>query len=180
MTSTRAAIIKLMERYQSTGYDYRLALVEVHKLAYFLQESDVPLGLDFVPHHYGSYADNLRKTLRNIEGHFTSGIGAGDNSPETPLTLLPGAAQEASDFLSSQTDVTQGVERVARLIAGFESPFGMELFGTVHWVAHASSASSPEAVVAGVHDWSPRKKAMMKPGHINAALGRLQAERRVG
>ena len=36
MTPGRAAVLALMNRYQVPGYDYRLSLLEVQKLAYFL------------------------------------------------------------------------------------------------------------------------------------------------
>jgi O-acetyl-ADP-ribose deacetylase (regulator of RNase III) len=85
MTAARAAVLALMGRYVETGYDYRLSLVEVQKLAYFLQVAGENLRLQYQAHHYGPYADNLRKALRNIEGHYTSGIGDGKNGPETPL-----------------------------------------------------------------------------------------------
>ncbi len=99
MTAPRAAVLALMGRYTSTEYDYRLSLVEVQKLAYFLQCAGEELRLEYKAHHFGPYADNLRKALRNLEGHYTRGVGDGRNSPEPPLELLPNAVEEASDFL---------------------------------------------------------------------------------
>lgn len=175
MTPGRAAVLALMGRYVETDYDYRLSLVEVQKLAYFLQLSGENLRLEYRAYHYGPYADNLRKALRNIEGHYTRGIGDGNNSPETPLELLPGAVDEARAFLGQRPDTLARLDRVAALIDGFETPFGMELLGTVHWVMqHGADADDVDDVIAQVQSWSARKRSQMKDGHIRAAWTRLR------
>jgi hypothetical protein len=174
MTEARAAVVALMGQYVETGYDYRLSLLEVQKLAYFLQEAGQRLRLAYKPHFFGPYADDLRKALRNIEGHDTRGIGDGRNSPETPLELLPGAVAEARAFLANHPESRRRLERVAELIEGFETPLGMELLGTVHWVMkHDANADNPDDVVAKVHSWSERKRSQMKDGQIRAAWKRL-------
>ncbi len=173
MTGSRAAVVAAMAKYLETGYEYRLSLLEVQKLAYFLQEAGEPLRLQFKAHHYGPYADNLRKALRNIEGHFTRGVGDGANKPETPLELLPGALEEAMRFLGEQPESKHRLATVASLIDGFETPFGMELLATVHWVARHQEKTTLESVTAGVHAWSERKRSQMKDGHIRAAWTRL-------
>lgn len=58
------------------------------KLAYFLQLTGENLRLEYRAHFYGPFADTLRKALRNIEGHYTRGIGDGKKSPETPLEMV--------------------------------------------------------------------------------------------
>lgn len=173
MTAARAAVLALMSKYLRTGYEYRLSLVEVQKLAYFLQTAGEPLRLEFQAHHYGPYADNLRKALRNMEGHQIRGVGDGDNKPETEVEVLPGVVDEATEFLARQPESVERLERVAQLIEGFESPFGMELLGTVHWVmTHGAKATDVDDVIKHVHAWSARKRSM-KDGHIRAAWSRL-------
>jgi hypothetical protein len=170
-------VLALMGNYVDTGYEYRLSLVEVQKLAYFLQEAGEPLRLEYRPYYYGPYADNLRKALRNMEGHYTRGLGDGKNSPETPLELLPDAVASAREFLGTRPETLARLERVARLIDGFETPFGMELLGTVHWVMrHQAAADDVDDVIARVHEWSRRKRSHMKDGHIHAAWTRLHEQ----
>jgi hypothetical protein len=174
MTAARASVLALMGRYVATGYDYRLSLIEVQKLTYFLQEAGESLGLDYRAHHFGPYADNLRKALRNMEGHFTRGLGDGKNSPETPLELLPGAVEESRTFLANMPESMARLDKVIALIDGFETPFGMELLGTVHWVMHhGARPGDVDDVIAKVHAWSERKRSQMKDGHIRAAWQRL-------
>ena len=175
MTAGRAAVVALMDRYASTGFDYRLSNLEVQKLAYFLQVAGEPLRLDFFAHLYGPYADNLRKALRNMEGHQIEGIGAGDNRPETALKLLPGAVAAAEVFLSDKPETIARLNRVAQLIDGFETPFGMELLATVHWVMRDESvAGDAELAVQRVHAWSASKKSRMKDSQIRVTWRRLR------
>jgi hypothetical protein len=68
---------------------------------------------------------------------------------------------------------------VGHLIEGFETPYGMELLATVHWVAHHGgpshqrSATVPTEAVAQVHEWNPRKRQIFKPEHIHIAWKQL-------
>lgn len=174
MTPSRAAVFALMGRYNATQYEYRLSLVEVQKLAYFLQAAGEELRLDYRRHFYGPYADNLRKALRNVDGHYVRGLGDGRNSPETALEILPGVLEQADALLNAHPETRARLERVGRLIEGFESPFGMELLGTVHWVmTHSEKPHDLDDVVANVQSWSERKRSQMKSGHIEAARRRL-------
>ena len=44
------------------------------------------------------------------------------------LELVPGAVSDAKAFLEKHPDTRARFDRVARLVAGFESSFGLELF----------------------------------------------------
>lgn len=175
MTIGRAALIGLIDRYKVPGYD--LSLLEVHKLAYFLQCAGQPLKLAFEKGPYGPYADNLRHVLSRIEGHFISGYGDGKNSPETPLSLLPGTAKEAADFLADHPQTRRHFDRVAEVIEGFETPYGMELLSSVHWIAiqeDAEARTSADTAAQGVLNWNERKRKLFKPEHIRLAWSRLK------
>ena len=52
---------------QYSRFAYRLTLLEIQKLAYFLQESGQELRLQYVKHLYGPYAHNLNKVLEILE-----------------------------------------------------------------------------------------------------------------
>ena len=178
MTQGRAAVLGLIDRYISTGFGYRLSLLEVQKLVYFLTAVGEPLNqVIFKKHHYGPYADVLRHVLDRMEGHFITGYADGENKPETPIELKGSAAEEALHFLDSHPETKSRFEKVAKLIEGFESQNGMELLSTVHWVAtqEANSDLTDMELIARVHSWNSRK-ATMKPAHIIAAWNRLQQE----
>ncbi len=57
------------------------------------------------------------------------------------LELVPGAVTDANRFLEEHPDVRARFERVADLVAGFESSFGLELLSTVHWVIARESGN---------------------------------------
>lgn len=175
MTPGRAAVLALMARYLVPGYVYRLSLLEIQKLAYFLQVAGEPLRLNYQAHLYGPYADNLRHVLNRLEGHFITGFGDGRNQPQTPIELLPGAAEEAEEWLDDKPQTRERLDRVAELIEGFETPYGMELLASTHWVAicNASARDDPDVAVHRLHDWSERK-AELAPNHIRAAWQKLR------
>ncbi|USD65821.1 macro domain-containing protein [Vibrio sp. SCSIO 43136] len=179
MTQGRAALLGLIEKYVSTGFGYRLSLLEIQKLVYFLTAAGEPLKtVAFKKHHYGPYADVLRHVIDRMEGHFITGYADGQNKPDTSIVLKDDAAQEALSFLEQHTETKQRFEKVAKLIEGFESQNGMELLSTVHWVATQELSYkdiTDDDIVNTVHAWNPRK-ARMKPAHILAAWNRLQRE----
>lgn len=158
MTPGRAALIELMDRYQRGLLDPFVSLLEVHKLMYFMQEAGEPLRLEYRQAPYGPYAENLRHVFNAIEGHMVTGYGDGGDAPDKPLELVPGAAQEASTFLREHTDTLARFDRVSDLVAGFESPFGLELLSTVHWVLKQDNPGSLEKVVEQTYAWGERKR----------------------
>ena len=169
-----AALTILIEAYAARGY--RLSLSEVQKLAYFLQEAGEPMKLRFQAHHLGPYADNLNHTLQHIEGHFIRGYG--DRSAKAEIRLMPNATELASEFLKSKPEAEEHLERVKKLIEGFETPYGMELLSTVHWVVkhEAGIQGDLEAIRERVESWNQRKKDLMKPQHIQKAYSRLEQQ----
>lgn len=174
MTKGRALLIRLLEIYGSMGY--RHSLLEVQKLMYFMQQSGEALRLKFTPHKFGPYAENLHHVLQRIDGHFIRGYG--DRSSKAQIYLLPGAVEAAISTLKKEREAEQHLETVERLIQGFETPYGMELLSTVHWVALAlpEPARNIDNVVVKVQQWSKRKEYLFKPNHIRKAWQRLLSE----
>lgn len=179
MTPGRAAVLGIMSRYAVPGYLYRLSLIEVQKLAYFLQEAGEQLKLSFVKDTYGPYADTMRHVLNKMEGHFTQGFGDGNNQPGTPIKLLPDAVKEAEEFLQTNSETLSRFDRVSELIEGFETPYGMEVLSSVHWVAkkeNSGNANNVQSAINAVHGWNDRKRDLMKPEHIRVAWERLSKQ----
>lgn len=69
-----------------------------------------------------------------------------------------GIALQFKKVLSDHLEVKSRFSRVADLVEGFESPFGLELLSTVHWVASRDNARSADEIVRGVYAWGERKK----------------------
>jgi len=158
MTRGRAVLIELMRRYLAAVLDPFVSLLEIHKLMYFMQEAGEPLNLKYEKAMYGPYAKNLRHVLSLIDGHFITGFGDATDEPKRPIELLPQGSRLAEEFVVSQPDAQKRLDRVARLIHGFETPYGMELLSTVHWVSTREGARSTDEVVAKTYSWNQRKR----------------------
>jgi O-acetyl-ADP-ribose deacetylase (regulator of RNase III) len=174
MTRARALFIQLLELYGIPGY--RLTLLEVQKLAYFLQIAGEPLKLRYVKHKYGPYAENLNHVLQRIEGHFIRGYG--DRSHNAQIYLLPEGREEAKTVLATIPEANERLERVSELIIGFETPYGMEMLASIHWVVQETpdAAEDCELAIKLVQDWNDRKRDIFKPRHLGIAWHRLHEQ----
>ncbi|MBU0499107.1 MAG: macro domain-containing protein [Gammaproteobacteria bacterium] len=179
MTAGRAALVELMSRYLAGLLDPFVTLLEVHKLMYFMQESGEPLRLKFNQAPYGPYAENLRHVLRTIEGHLISGYADGGDPPDKQLSLVPGAVDDATAFLAQHTQTRTRFDKVASLVEGFESPFGLELLSTVHWVIKHQPVACLEDVVEHTYAWNARKRQFTRR-QIGIAADVLAAKGWVG
>ncbi|MGE5481319.1 MAG: macro domain-containing protein [Bacteroidota bacterium] len=175
MTPGRAALVSLMNRYLAALLDPTITLLEVHKLMYFLQAAGEPLRLRYVKGTYGPYAENLRHVLREMEGHLITGYAGGGDAPEKPLRLVPGAVRDAETFLNTHVKTHERLEQVARLVQGFETPYGLELLATIHWVATREGARELADIAHRVHEWNKRKRQFSLV-QIELAAQRLQSQ----
>ena len=176
MTAGRAAILKVLDTYRAL--EYGLSRIEVQKLAYFLQEAGEELKLSFVKHQYGPYSEELRHALNRMEGHFIRGLG--DGVVEAEIEPVEDALAEAEEFVKANghAALEKHVERVAQLIEGFQSPYGMELLATVHWVAtREAGVHTFDQVLGAVKSWNERKANIMQDAHLRAAWTRLSEQR---
>ena len=172
MTAGRAALVMLMSRYLDALLDTGISLLEVHKLMYFLQEAGEPLRLRYVQAHYGPYAENLRYVLVAVEGHLVAGYEDDGDAPEKSLRLVDGAVKNATEFLLGFTETHERINRTTALVEGFETPYGLELLATVHWVVRQNRLQTLESIIHSVHAWSDRKR-QFTPAQISLAMGRL-------
>jgi len=173
MTAGRAALVVLMHRYLAGLLDPFVTLLEIHKLMYFMQEAGQPLKLRYAKALYGPYAENLRHVLNAIEGHFVAGYADGGDAPDKQIELVPGAIGEAQTFLREDRQAQDRFERVAKLVEGFETPFGLELLSTVHWVIAHEGVHTQEEVLGRVYEWGERKRRFSSR-QIGLALSMLR------
>ena len=182
MTRSGALIIKLIELYGIPGY--RLKKLEIQKLAYFIQEAgETDLRLNFVKHQFGPYAENLNFPLQRMEGHYIRGYG--DRTQTSQVYVLREGQQAAERFLGDHPDAKKRLDQVGQLIWGFETPYGMELLSSIHWVARENPIvkTDPEAAIAAVHSWNARncttlsqKSAMLKMGPLHPVVAWVELE----
>lgn len=174
VTPGRAALVELMRRYLGGLMDPSVSLLEVHKLMYFLQTAGEPLRLRYVKGPYGPYAENLRHALREVEGHLIAGYADGGDAPDKQLSLVPGATEDAVAVLAAHPETLQRFDRISHLVEGFETPYGLELLATVHWVMSRESLPDEACVLDAVHGWNTRKRQFTAP-QVSVAVDRLRA-----
>ena len=176
MTPGRAALLVLMRRYLEPLMDDAITLLEIHKLMYLMQEAGEPLKLKYVKGVYGPYAQNLHHVLERIEGHFITGYGDGREVPGKVIEYRADAVGEAEAALTNRAETHTRFDRVQELFSGFETPYGLELLASVHWVAtHEDAAARQDSTTAVqlIHSWNDRKRRLFKTDHIKAAHARL-------
>jgi len=175
MTAWRAGLIKIVDAYGTLGSD--ATHLEAQKLLYFLVTAGEPLNANFSKGIYGPFDERMRYGLQVMDGHYV--VGFGDGNRLEPVTLKRGAIEEADRFIAGEKEseeTSARIERVINLIDGFETPYGLELLATVHWVAKHEDAVTTDQVVRQVHAWNDRKRRVMKPDHLRIAWQRLRDE----
>lgn len=172
LTPARAALLALMREYERVTFEPP-TLVEVQKLAYFLQLNGEALRLVFNTAVYGPYADDLRKSLRAMEGHFITGFGDG-SLPVTkaePIRVKPEIYEELDKYIANHPATAARIQSVLSEIEGFESTYGLELLATVHWVmTHDATAMANSGVAHNeVGRWNRRKSSLFTQPHVESA-----------
>ncbi len=173
LTVGRAALLVLMRRYLAAVMDPFVTLLEIHKLMYFMQEAGEGLKLQYNKGPYGPYARNLRHVLSLMEGHFITGYGDAEDNPERQINLHSEILPQAEGFLEDHPSTRNHFQRVVDLISGFETPFGMELLSTVHWVATREGSKTADQAVSKTYAWNDRKR-MFQEKHIRLTWAILE------
>jgi O-acetyl-ADP-ribose deacetylase (regulator of RNase III) len=190
LTPARALIAELVRRYWVLGME--CSLLEVQKLAWFLERSiehlapDNPLDLRFEANKYGPYADRLRHLLNGLDGSYL----------HCDRRISDAEPMDVINFEDSHNDFLQlylkgdefkpyraALDHTAALIAGFESPYGMELLATVDWLLSKEDCEpSVTGIQKGIQNWpagsaaAARKSRIFSERDIRIALERLTSQ----
>lgn len=178
LTKARALILAMIKHYQVLGFE--TTHLEIQKLAYFLQrmgQSD--LRLQYKKYNYGPFAFNLQHLLSHIEGSYLQGnTRIMDSRPLDSVQLIPEKISEIDSFIQDKTSEQdqKRLARVAELIEGFESPFGMELLSTVDWsfANEHGALDNNDVLIKAVRGWNERKSETMSKDMILIAANRLK------
>ncbi|MEW2381457.1 macro domain-containing protein [Micromonospora sp. NPDC047707] len=183
LTAGRATLLHAIERYfqRARALEPRdgVTVLEIQKIAYFLQVLGQPLRLQFVRGRYGPYADNLNQVLDRLEGHYLTGFGDRSARVEElqPIRLTVGTAEAVVTWFEAHGSASfDALEQLARLVEGFEAPYSLELLATVHYAAATHPPTSDlDELTERVRRWSGRKARLFTPTHIKLAYERLQS-----
>ncbi|MDY6215264.1 macro domain-containing protein [Actinobacillus porcinus] len=167
LTLTRALISELVRKYWALGID--CSLLEIQKLVWFLQRNIDKLGLKnemkakFRPHFYGPYADNINHLLNKLDGSYLlADKRIPDSSPNDVIWFNNEKEQILSLYLASiPKEYKRALSSTLDIIAGFESPFGLELLSTVDWLLENDKCQpNVESLRNGLKTWKSNKWAI--------------------
>lgn len=187
LTPARALIAEMVRRYWVLGIE--CSLLEIQKLAWFLERNikslglDDPLDLRFEADKYGPYAHRLTHLLNSLDGsylHCDKRIA--DAGPLDVIWFDDSRRERVALYLkSNEANVFQEVlERTSALIDGFQSPLGMELLATVDWLIHRQGVSpTTDDILEGLRGWpggqeaADRKAKLFDARMVDLALQRV-------
>lgn len=174
LTPPRALVAELIRRYWILGFE--CSLLEVQKLAYFLERAIVErqlenkLNLQFQANRYGPYAPRLTHLLNGLDGSYLHcDKRLADADPMDVISFEDSKRDKVAAYLASGEAKVyrEALEATTALIDGFESPLGMELLATVDWLLHREGASpTVESVRAGLLAWPGGQKAGLRKARL--------------
>ncbi|MBS9434252.1 type II toxin-antitoxin system antitoxin DNA ADP-ribosyl glycohydrolase DarG [Photorhabdus hainanensis] len=187
LTPARALIAELVRLYWVLGME--CSLLEIQKLAWFLERTikaeglKNPLNLKFVANNYGPYADKLRHLLDGLDGSYLkSEKRISDCSPLDVIWFNDVKRDKVALYLKSEAKAyLPALKKIAELIDGFESPYGIELLSTVDWLLFQEQvAPNIESLIDGIRHWpagyrsAQRKLKLFDRTKLELALTRLK------
>lgn len=171
MTEKRAILVKSFAEFEPYFGGY-LTRLTTQKITYFLQVLGVNYGLQFSRNLFGPYSEQLRKALIGMDD---LGYISGFTSDDRLITIPSASYAQAEEFLSKDNNqrVDHVIDKLSLLIQGFESPYGMELLATVHYLADKERCKPVEKVITEMASWSERKRTIFPESSIRTAYSRL-------
>lgn len=174
MTPFRALVIKAIRLYNEALCGiYELGNIEIQKLVYFLAAitGDERLLSQYQKGDFGPYNPKLKNALINMSS-FLTGIGDGQVIDHIDTTGM--ATQKADEFIKKDSSLANNLNRLSHVIQGYETMYGMELLGTVHWVCNNNKPNSLKEIIDSVHAWNDRKRDIMNEHDITLAYNHLK------
>lgn len=174
LTPARVMILYILSRYQVMGYEINLLVVQ--KIAYFLQRLGEPLNLKFEKGYYGPFAYNLLPVLKAIRYKYINFKTLDDAKPTTLIRQNQSAIKEIEEYVENNLTEKQKdhLSKTLDLIKDFETPFGLELLGTVDFIlTQKKLVPDSKEILGEIQNWTYRKKKLFKQYHIDVAKDKL-------
>jgi O-acetyl-ADP-ribose deacetylase (regulator of RNase III) len=187
LTPARALIAELIRRYWVLGIE--CTLLEIQKLAWFLERSIARLGLDdpmdlrFQADRYGPYAQRLTHLLDSLDGSYLHcDKRLSDAGPMDTIWFEESKRQTVDLYLRSAEakQFLPALEATETFIDGFQSPLGLELLATVDWlISREGAEASVEGIRRALDGWpagaqaAERKQRLFDDRMIGIALKRI-------
>lgn len=173
MNRQRAILLKTLGDFE--GYfDGRFDRISLQKIVYFLQVFGTPFNLQFSRNLHGPYSESLRKAFIAFE---KLGMISGFTSADRQSHVTPAAYAAADEYLKDGDPADLNlIERLSKLIQGYESPYGLELLSSVHWLAEKEQHYPVEKIIEEMRNWNDGKRNSFNDKVIRLAYERLKAD----
>lgn len=130
MTFERAILLKALNDLEPY-FDGSFDRISLQKIAYFLQAMGVNLKLDFSKNIHGPYSENLKKAYVYFD---KIGVISGFHDGERRAHVTRHGCALADEYLrDNPKNSNEIIDRLSKLIQGYESPYGLELLSIIHW-----------------------------------------------
>jgi O-acetyl-ADP-ribose deacetylase (regulator of RNase III) len=187
LTPARALVAELVRRYSILGIE--CTLLEIQKLAYFLERSIIDLNLPntldlrFEANKYGPHSSRLMHLLNAMDGSYLHcDKRLPDAGPFEPIWFEDAKKDKVTAYLTTPEakPYRPALKAATAIIDGFESPLGLELLGTIDWLIHRSRVQpAVNSVKVALGSWpggkraAERKLRLFEDRLIDLALQRL-------
>jgi O-acetyl-ADP-ribose deacetylase (regulator of RNase III) len=134
------------------------------KVAYFLQRFGAKdsFKLEFRQNFYGPYSGKVKHVLYYLNGSYVMGYNSKDKKPFEDLSLVLDGEEEVNSFLNkTENEIYKTiVAKTKSFLAGFYSPFGLELLSTIDFIITEKKAINEDCIIKELENWSDRKKTL--------------------
>ncbi len=173
MTFERAILLKTLNDFEKY-FDGSFDRISLQKIAYFLQALGVNFRLEFARNLHGPYSHRLKEAYIALEKHgLIAGFLGGDRRSHVTNS---GCAVAEEFFGKDGRNGDETIDRLSKLVQGYESPYGLELLSSVHWLAHHEKHSPVEQIIAEMKSWNENKCNSFDDDTIRLAYKRLQED----
>lgn len=151
-----------------------LTRLTAQKLAYFMQVMGAEFGLRFEKAQFGPYSEGLHSAFKAMEAkRYISGYS--DKDRKVVVTAATFAA--SNEYLKSEgIDVAPLIKKLSLLIDGYETPYGMELLSSVHFLFAIEGITTQPEMSEALDAWNDHKRASFSRSAVTAALERLRED----
>jgi O-acetyl-ADP-ribose deacetylase (regulator of RNase III) len=151
-----------------------LTRLTAQKLAYFLQVLGVDFGLTFSKEQFGPYSKRLHDAFKVMERkHYIHGY-TGD---ERKVIVTPATYAASDEYLKANSiNASDVISRLSLLVDGYETPYGMELLASVHFLSVTEGITTQPEMSAALEAWNDHKRANFPEIAVTAALDRLKTD----
>lgn len=151
-----------------------LTRLTAQKLAYFMQVMGADFGLRFEKAQFGPYSESLHNAFKAMEAkRYISGYSDNDRK----VVVTPATYAASNEYLKSEgIDSASMVKKLSLLIDGYETPYGMELLSSVHFLFVVEGITTQPEMSEALEAWNDHKRESFPRTAVTAALGRLRED----